>query len=234
VAPSDAAVTRARVDLLRLQGDVDGARKLVGSISAGSSQPENALTLGALDLAEDKPSWPVAIERLRVATSGEQHLGRARALLVYALARSGDLAGARVEQERLASMTRPHPLAATLRVFIERQEGQPAGAKSASPATGAASASPGAASTPATRGPQKPGRPGGAEDGDDRVPEGFGVPTGTIDASDLPGHAPPAPSPTAAPGSTAAPRPTMTPAPGPASTTPSQVDTSDLPGFKHE
>lgn len=241
VAPTDVAVTRARVDLLRLQGDVDGARKLVGTIAAGSSQPENALTLAALDLAEAKPSWPVAIERLRAAVSGEQNLGRARAFLIYSMARSGDLAGARAEHERLAALGRPHPLTAALLIFIERQEGgQPAGSKPA----GAGPAQ--SAAVEATAGPvpgsPRPGRRSGEEPGSERVSDDYVVPNREPDTSDLPGAATSAPMATAAPPATAAPTatPTGTPTaahsatPAPTSATPPPIDTSDLPGFKHE
>jgi len=224
LAPEEVAVKRARVDLLRLQGDVGRARELVGAIASGSAQPENALSLAALDLAEAQPSWAVAIGRLRTAVGGEQSLGRARALLVYALARSGDLATARAEHERLAAAARPHTLAPALRAFIERLEAEsPAarggGAKDrdagAGTAGGARAAPPAAGERP--RAPRAP-----TEDGrvpDDYVAPDQGVP---VDTSDLPGHAPPASS---APAS----------APAPASSTPPpEIDTSDLPGIKNE
>jgi predicted Zn finger-like uncharacterized protein len=226
LSPTDAAATRAAIDLLRIEGDLGGARKLVGSISAASAQPESALTLAALDLAEAQPSWAAVLERLRTAASSEKSLGRARALLVYALARAGDVAGAKAEHERLVAMSRPHPLARALRVFIERLEktqgklGGDAGAAApgagaspstvktaprspSSPEAGEASADP----TPGTRSPERPH--------DGRVPDDYVAPGGTIDTSDLPGVGPP---------------PT-TPSPPPAKT-PSSVDTSDLPGSK--
>ncbi|WP_437576976.1 zinc-ribbon domain-containing protein [Sorangium sp. So ce887] len=216
VAPADAEVNRAAIDLLRMQGDLASARQLVGAISAESAQPENALTLAALDLAEAQPSW--AVKRLRAAASIEQIPGRARALLVVALARSGDLAAARVENERLLAMSRPHLLARPLRVFIDRIEkaqDKPSGgadpassARTESPPAGAPDPSPSAAPAP-------PGRVRRAAEPDDsRVPDDYVAPGGTIDTSDLPGVHPP---PTASP-----------------STTAPAIDTSDLPGIKHE
>jgi tetratricopeptide (TPR) repeat protein len=75
--------------------------------------------LGALDLAEIDPPWSVVLERLRTAAAGEAGLGRARAALAYALARSGDLPQARQEADRLASLAHPPPLVLPLRAFID-------------------------------------------------------------------------------------------------------------------
>ncbi len=120
IAPTDPAVVRSRIDALRLAGDLAGARKLVGGISAASAQPDNALTLAELDLAEAKPDWPTVLGRLRAALSTDGNLGRARSMLVYALARSGDGAGARTELERLGALPRPHPLLGALRAYVNR------------------------------------------------------------------------------------------------------------------
>jgi predicted Zn finger-like uncharacterized protein len=122
LAPQDPEVTRSRIDALRLAGDLEGARKLVATLPKSSAQPENDMLLAALDLAEAQPGWPTVIERLRSAARAEQNLGRARAMLVYALARSDDRAGAKSEFERLAAMPRPHPLTAALRSFLGRTE----------------------------------------------------------------------------------------------------------------
>lgn len=225
VAPANAEVTRAAIDLLRMQGDLASARKLVGAISAESAQPESALTLAALDLAEAHPSWAAVVERLRTAASIEQSPGRARALLVYALARSGDLAAARAENERLLATSRPHLLARPLRAFIDRLEkaqGEPGSV--AEPASSARAESPRAGSpppSPSTAASAPPASPPGRvrrgpepEPDDGRVPDDYVAPGGAIDTSDLPGVHPP---PTATPGATTPP-----------------VDTSDLPGMKHE
>ncbi|HTN86768.1 MAG TPA: hypothetical protein VL242_23885, partial [Sorangium sp.] len=132
--------------------------------------------------------------------------------------RSGDLAAARAEDERLLAMSRPHPLARPLKAFIERLEkapGKPDGgvdpassARPEGPPAGAPGASP--STTPVAPGPVRRA----PEPEHERVPDDYVAPGGTIDTSDLPGVRPP---PTASPG-----------APAP------DIDTSDLPGVKHE
>lgn len=211
LAPTDAGVTRAAIDLLRIKGDLGGARKLVGAISAASAQSENALTLAALDLAEAQPSWAAVIERLRMAASSEKSLGRARALLIYALARAGDFAGARAEHGRLVAMSRPHPLARALLVFIDRLEkalGKPTGsAVTANPAASAGAGIrveprlplPEAVEAPPPADPPRGARPPEPSQ-EGRVPDDYVAPGGTIDTSDLPGlHPVPAPKPAPSP-----------------------------------
>ena len=117
VAPDDAAALRVKIDALRISGDRDGARALVGRVASSASQPETAYVLAALDLADHEPLWSSVLERLRVAASAESGPGRARAALAYGLARSGDVAAAKAEVERLASMSRQHPLLPLLRAF---------------------------------------------------------------------------------------------------------------------
>jgi predicted Zn finger-like uncharacterized protein len=116
--PDDVAALRAKVDALRIIGERDAARSYVAKIIGNASQPETAYVLAALDLAELDPLWTTVIDRLRVAAAGEGNAGRARAALVYALARAGDAAGAKAELDRLAALTRPHPLIAPLRAFL--------------------------------------------------------------------------------------------------------------------
>jgi predicted Zn finger-like uncharacterized protein len=244
LAPTDPAVVRSHVDALRLAGDVAGARKLVGGLSSASTQPDNALALAELDLGETKPDWPTVLGRLRAALSTDGNLGRARSMLVYALARSGDGAAARTELERLGALPRPHPLLGALRAYVSRSI-------STDPnALPDASAHPGAGKLPAaaTAAPREPKEthepkererpwPEPREPRERPAPEEHVVPAGPIDTSDLPGvKAPPTPPPTPTPPTTAPP-PTSTPpaptaAPPPASTVPPGVDTSDLPGFK--
>jgi predicted Zn finger-like uncharacterized protein len=138
-APEDAALIRARIDALRIAGDVKGARGLVDKILPTGSQPETAYVLATLDLAETDPPWSVVISRLRAAAAGEGTGSRARAALVYALARSGDVAEARKELDRLAAQPRIHPLLAPLRAFVDRagpataDAGAPIAAKSGEP-----------------------------------------------------------------------------------------------------
>jgi tetratricopeptide (TPR) repeat protein len=119
VAPDDPAAVRAKIDASRISGDREGARALVGKIAASSAQFESAYVLGALDLAAPEPNWSTAIDRLKVAVTPETGPGRARAALVYALARSGDVAGAKAEVERLSAMQKPHVLLPLLRSFAD-------------------------------------------------------------------------------------------------------------------
>jgi predicted Zn finger-like uncharacterized protein len=120
VAPDDAAAVRAKIDALRISGDRDGARKLVTKVSAQASQPDTAYVIAALDLAEPEPIWTTVIDRLRLAAAAEGNAGRARALLVYALAKSGDVAGSRAELAKLDAIPRPYPLLPNLHAFVEK------------------------------------------------------------------------------------------------------------------
>jgi predicted Zn finger-like uncharacterized protein len=125
VSPEEPAALRAKIDASRIGGERDTARKLVAKVIAQAQQPETAYVLAALDLAEPEPIWTTVIERLRLAAQGEGSAGRARAALVYALARSGDKVGAKAELEKLASLARPHPLVATLRAFVDKAATKP-------------------------------------------------------------------------------------------------------------
>ncbi len=116
----DPSSRRLRVDLLRLEGKLQEARELVVPLAERASEPETAYVLGALDLAEETPAFRSAAARLRVAAAGEGRLGRARAALIYALARAGDLDAARRELGLLNAATSAHPLAADLGRFVDR------------------------------------------------------------------------------------------------------------------
>jgi predicted Zn finger-like uncharacterized protein len=118
IAPDDPAALRTKLDALRIGGDREGARALAGRVG-GAGSTDNAYVLAALDLAEGEPPWLTVIERLRSAAKDESGPGRARAALVYALARSGDVVGAKAEVERLAGLSRQHPLLPLLRAFAE-------------------------------------------------------------------------------------------------------------------
>jgi tetratricopeptide (TPR) repeat protein len=120
IAPADHSTERAKIDALRLAGDLPAARSFVSTVIAHASQPETAYVLAALDLAEPEPLWATVIERLRLAAAGEGNAGRARAALVYALAKSGDTEGAQAELAKLEAMSHPHPLVPHLRAFIDR------------------------------------------------------------------------------------------------------------------
>ncbi|AKT36676.1 zinc-ribbon domain-containing protein [Chondromyces crocatus] len=233
VAAGDPAVQRARVDLVRLQGDLGRARLLVGTLTGGGAQADNALALAALDVAEAQPSWPVAIGRLRTAAVGDQGLGRARGLLIYALARSGDLAAARAEYERLVASGRRNPLAPALKAFLDRLDSSPA-----LPATMGDAGVPDAAES-GMQAPAGGPREGRASDGaavdpspsgrllqrgawndEGRVPDDYVAPDqgAAVEVSDLPGVAPPAASAGAAANGSS----------------PAEIDTSDLSGSNYE
>jgi predicted Zn finger-like uncharacterized protein len=154
IAPDDPAALRAKIDALRISGDRDGARALVAKVAPSASQPETAYVLAALDLAENEPLWSSLIERLRVAASAESGPGRARAALAYALARSGDVAAAKAEVDRLASMSRQHALLPQLRAFADRAK--PAGKVDLGPDGGAVASGPDAG----RHGPRDSGGPG--------------------------------------------------------------------------
>ncbi len=119
-APDDIGAVRVKMDALRIAGEREQARGYVTKIIGNAQQPDTAYVLAALDLAEPEPLYKTIIERLRVAAQAEGNSGRARAALVYALARSGDGAGAKGELDRLGLLTRPHPLYAPLKAFVEK------------------------------------------------------------------------------------------------------------------
>jgi predicted Zn finger-like uncharacterized protein len=124
-APEDPAAIRAKVDALRIVGEREAARSYVPKITAQASQPEAAYVLAALDLAEPDPLWTTVIDRLRLAAAGEGNAGRARAALVYALAKSGDAVGAKAELAKLDALTRPYPLLPQLHAFVDRAPTKP-------------------------------------------------------------------------------------------------------------
>ena len=225
VAPSDASVRRYRVDALRIAGDRAGARALVGEMQAAGKTAEDDLTLAALDLAEDKPAWPTVVERLRSSVATDGNLGRARAMLVYALAASGDLAGARAEHDKLKAQTPPHPLTAALLVFMNSADGRPAATTAPStsgapkgtsaPATSSGASSGAGAGSGATAGASSGASTGaGPKPTGGRVSDDYVAPNaGTVDVSDMAGHAPPA----------------QTAPPAPKEPAPAPPPTSDLP-----
>jgi predicted Zn finger-like uncharacterized protein len=120
VAPEDPIVIRARVDSMRLSGESDKAREWIAPVSSNASQPENAFVLAALDLSDPAPVWASVIDRLRTAAAGEREPGRARAALIYALARADRVAEARAELSKLEAQPKPHVLLDELRGFLSR------------------------------------------------------------------------------------------------------------------
>lgn len=159
-APEALEVVRARVDALRLGNQLKEARALVGPLSAQASDPDNAYSLGALDLSEGPSGYTSAIDRLRVAARPEEALGKARALLVYVLALSGDAAAASAELDKLQTLAPVHRALPALRELVDTAQSRtPAAAQAAQrPAPQPAPSSPSAASHPA--------RSSAASDGD--------------------------------------------------------------------
>lgn len=158
-APEDLSAVRVKIDALRLSGDRDGARGYVSKVAGQSSQPEMAYVLAALDLAEPSPLWGTVLERLRLAAGAEGNAGRARAALIYALAKSGDASGAKAELSRLDVMARPYPLLPSLRAFVDKQPGLVAD-RGPVPAAVTGSAPPAPSHGPSTSEPAvSPGQP---------------------------------------------------------------------------
>ncbi|HXK18430.1 MAG TPA: zinc-ribbon domain-containing protein, partial [Polyangiaceae bacterium] len=119
-APDEPIVIRARVDSMRLSGESDKAREWIAPVSSNASQPENAFVLAALDLSDAAPVWASVIDRLRTAAAGEREPGRARAALIYALARADRVGEARGELSKLEAEPKPHVLLDELRGFLSR------------------------------------------------------------------------------------------------------------------
>jgi predicted Zn finger-like uncharacterized protein len=147
-APNAIDAVRAKVDSLRLAGMVKDARALVGPVANAASDPDNAYSLGALDIAEGDAGLPSALDRLRTAARTEEALGKARALLIYALAQSGDAAGASVELGKLQTLAPLHPALGALKSLVELAQSKVAPAPEPEPPRAApapaASASPAA------------------------------------------------------------------------------------------
>ncbi len=133
VAPDTTRVRRARVDVRRLAGKLNEARGAVGSLGQDAGDPENAYVLAALDLAEQKPVWPSVIARLRTAAASDGP-GRAAAALIYALARSGELAAAQAEFSKLKTRRPDHPLLGDLAAFVQRHASMDGGTDAAASA----------------------------------------------------------------------------------------------------
>jgi predicted Zn finger-like uncharacterized protein len=143
-APDDPAAARAQIDALRLAGERDAARSFVPKVGAVASQPETIYVLAALDLAEAEPFWMTVIDRLRRVAAAEGSAGRARAALVFALAKSGDLGGAKAELARLDVQARPYPLLPKLHAWID-DAAKKSPAEAARPAEAAAASASGRA-----------------------------------------------------------------------------------------
>jgi tetratricopeptide (TPR) repeat protein len=171
-APDSPAAARVKIDALRLAGQQDAARGLVAKVIAQASQPETAYVLAALDLAEPEPLWTTVLDRLRLAAAGEGNAGRARAALIYALAKSGDTSGARAELGKLDALARPYPLSPNLHALVEKtpskaaDAGADAAAAARAPAVGANAPPPEPAAPPANAAPANAASPSPAPAGE--------------------------------------------------------------------
>ncbi|HZO14898.1 MAG TPA: zinc-ribbon domain-containing protein, partial [Polyangiaceae bacterium] len=81
-APRDSSSVGMKIDILRLKGKGNDARKLTSSLKDGGA--DGGRVLAALDLIESSPNYRKVIDRLRAATKSERKLGRAHAMLIYA------------------------------------------------------------------------------------------------------------------------------------------------------
>lgn len=116
--PDDASTAPLRIDALRLEGKLTEARALVPKV--GTTDPMAGRALAALDLCEATPSWDPVVDRLRTAVSVEQKLAQAQAMLVFALAKKGDVASAKREVDKLAEVAPSHPALAALKDLVGR------------------------------------------------------------------------------------------------------------------
>lgn len=118
----DPEVVLTRIDALRLLGRIAEARKLVEKVAPIATQHDTMLVMAALDLSEQQRPSASVIDRLTQCAAQEGGASRARALLIYALGRSGDFQQARAELVRLEKLPKTHPLEAALKRFVERAE----------------------------------------------------------------------------------------------------------------
>jgi tetratricopeptide (TPR) repeat protein len=93
-----------------------------------------------------------------LAAAGEGNAGRARAALVYALAKSGDVAGAKAELAKLDTLARPYPVLPNLHALVDKTAVKPSLDAGAAAGSVVASAVPG--QTPPSGAPPPP--PAGA------------------------------------------------------------------------
>ena len=121
-APTDPAAARAKLDALRIAGDLEGARALVPRLASIGEQSETAYVTAALELAEEGPVSLGAIARLRESVASGHQSTRVRTALAYALARTGDFAGARHEIDTLAAKSSGAPVIGELRAFVARAD----------------------------------------------------------------------------------------------------------------
>ncbi len=103
-----------RIDQFRLRGDAANARQHTATLK--NEGADAGRCLASLDLAAERFDPQSVTARLREAARSEQNMGRAQALLVYALARIGDKEAAKRE---LAAFKSSHPKHALLRALTK-------------------------------------------------------------------------------------------------------------------
>jgi predicted Zn finger-like uncharacterized protein len=132
LAPTAPDVVRARIDALRIAGELSAARALVER--APPREPETAYSLAALDVAQLAHGGTLpssAVERLTTAATGEGELGRARALLVSVLISLDRVSEARTELNRLSALRSSHPALDLLRSALNSKDAGPTAAADA-------------------------------------------------------------------------------------------------------
>jgi len=117
VVPNEAATLRLHTDILRLADDV-GAAKTMAARLPDPPDAETAYVLAALDVGGATGDLTAVRERLQFASKSEVNPGRARAMLVYVLAKTGDHPGARAELATIALSQRSYPLVGALRAWL--------------------------------------------------------------------------------------------------------------------
>ena len=217
----DPVAAAALVDALRLAGDTEEARKHVAKLDRSSA--EGARALAALDLTEDEPNFATVIDWLRTASRAERKLGRAHAMLIYALMRAGKVEDAKHELEALERQTPHHGLTAVLKHFVDGTEPSVEAPEPEKPQPQAQAPSAPVVPRPYSGGHAEPFATN-EPDLEDVLP-----PAPQPEPSPDPGPEPASPEP-ASPEPTPAPEPT--PPPAPDSDLPPDVDVSDLPEFQ--
>lgn len=110
------------VDVLRAQGRFVEARVVAGTLSPVAPGP---VSLSLLDLAESpaSPPWPLILERLKEASSGERGRFFARTLYIYSLLSSGQSAKARADFEAFSRIkgAQESPLFHDLKGYLDAQ-----------------------------------------------------------------------------------------------------------------
>jgi predicted Zn finger-like uncharacterized protein len=125
--PNEPGLATLQVDVLRLEGKLPEARKLVPKL--GTSDPAAGRALAALELSESNPSLDTVVDRLRTAATAEKKLGQAQAMLVLALAKRNDGDAARRELDKLAEAVPGHPALEALRTLVSKGRSDTAAAE---------------------------------------------------------------------------------------------------------